>query len=92
MAKNVQKPSRLGTKKGGGRLYWRIYGISFVCIGWRKYLNEGMPFGYVSLCIGVCSCMYAFLWKWDLMHTPSFTGVHIGSHLNTNAVGCMFDV
>ncbi len=28
---------------------------------------------------------YAFLQKWDPIHTPSLTGVRIGSHLNRNA-------
>ena len=35
--------------------------------------------------IVVCSCMYAFLWKWDPMCTPSHLGVRIGSHFNKNA-------
>ncbi len=35
--------------------------------------------------IVVCSCMYAFLLKWDPMYTPPFTGVRTGSHLNRNA-------
>ncbi len=35
--------------------------------------------------IVVCSCMYAFLWKWDPMRTPSHHGVRSGSHLNKNA-------
>ncbi len=29
--------------------------------------------------------MYAFLLKLDPVHTPPFTGVSIGSHLNRNA-------
>ncbi len=33
----------------------------------------------------VCSCMYAFLLKWDLMRTPPFTGVRIGPNINRNA-------
>ncbi len=36
-------------------------------------------------CIVVCSCMYAFLLKWDPMRTPPFTGVRIGSPINRNA-------
>ncbi len=32
-----------------------------------------------------CSCMYAFLFKWDPMRTPRCDGVRIESHLNKNA-------
>ena len=35
--------------------------------------------------IVVCSCMYAFLLKWDPMCTPRCDGVRIGSHFHKDA-------
>ncbi len=46
----------------------------------RVYPSLGTSCSWIPV---VCSCMYAFLWKWDPMRTAPFIGVRSGSHLNT---------
>ncbi len=77
--------------KRSNRVYQKLYFFSkWGPIHWltaEKGVHQFrffLPTMRTPISIVVCSCMYAFLLKWDSMHTPPFTGVRIGSHLNRN--------
>ncbi len=44
-----------------------------------------LPTMHTPNSILVCSCMYAFLWKWHSMRTQRCDDVRIGSHFHKNA-------